>query len=544
MAPGTHDERRRRPRPRSLPSGRSTTTAAATLLFATLLLAGDSRYRVSDAPDPRWREGPVRYIITRSEDKEYLQLDTEEARRRFIEAFWRRRDPSPGTPGNEYRATFWQRVRRADSLYGKETPKPGWLTDMGKIYVLFGPPDEVSSDPVAEGRRGIIVWIYRNSPGVGPEKTMAGPNQVLAFAQDGSGEYRLTAEPTKVADVWEGLPDPQPPTGFMSAYKAQQKAFQEAFADYIGLTDPVIRAHGGPPQGGALGLTMQLARLQQPPDEWQLDSEVRTREFFGTIPFRARADFFNQGPGRAEVILTVAVRSSIVTYKTTPQGEVPSVEILGTILDSTATTQVLALERVGGFAAAPENLAAGIDDDLLFQARAALEPGAYLARLTVLDEVSGRSSTSDTPFTVPDFGGGALVMSSVTMARSIAVAPPGERTYRIGNLRVLPRLGNDFGSGEELSFYYQVYGAGRRDGTGEPKLDVAYIFMAAQGETIQEIGRVTFEDQSAEAHGYSVPLKGWPAGTYVLRIAVTDEIASREVTRDIAFRILEEQAGS
>jgi GWxTD domain-containing protein len=512
---------------------------SAVVLCAAPLLAASSRHRVSDAPTPEWREGPIRYIITKSEDKEYSQLDDQEARQRFIESFWLRRDPTPGTPGNEFRATFWRRVRRANSLHGKDTPKPGWLTDMGKIYILFGPPDEISRDEMAEGRRGIIVWMYRNTPGVGPNKVMAGANQVIAFAQDGSNEYRLTAEPTKMADVWEGLPDPQPPSGVLARFKAQQEAFQEAYGEYIGLTDPVIRAHGGPPHGGALGLTMLLGRLQQPPKEWELTSEVRTQEFFGALPFQARADFFRLGDGRAEVLITLAVRSSVVTYRTPSRGEEPAVQAYGTIFDSTGTIRIASIEQAGGFTPARENLSAGLDDNLLFQARVILKPGAYRAQLTVLDEVSERSSSSGTPFTVPDFGRPGLEMSSISLARSIESAEGRDRAFRLGKLRVLPRMGNAFAAGDELAFYYQIYGADRAQETGEPRLDVSYIFMAAQGEEIQEIGRILFEDQTAEAHGYVVPLEGWPAGSYLVRIEVADAIGVQEASREIAFRILE-----
>lgn len=523
---------------------RTAAALVAAALLACFPAAAKSRYRVSDAPDPQWREGPVRYIITKSEDKAFQELETEAERVRFIEEFWLRRDPDPSTPGNEYRADFWRRVRRATSLYGKSTPKPGWLTDMGKIYILFGPPDEISRDEMNLERRDITVWIYRNTPGVGPSRLLAGANQVIAFARDSSGEYRLTTEPSKTADVWEGLPDPQPPMGQMAGFRARQQAFEQAMADYIGLTDPIIRAHGGPPTGGSLGLRMTLARLQQPPREWELNSEIRTREFFGSLPFRARADFFGMDDGRCSVLLTVAVKSMVVTYRGTPRGDEPAVEAVGTLFDSTGTVEIGSLDGTAGFRPAPENDRARLDDDLIYQARVVLPPGSYRARLTLLDEVSGKSSTSETPFTVPDFSAMPLAMSSVSLARSISSAEEGDRGYLIGSLRVLPRLGNVYQAGEELSFYYQIYGAARSEETGKPMLDVTYTFLAAQGEDVMEIGRVAFEDQNADAHGYALPLEGWPAGSYVVRIEITDSVAGTSVARDLAFRIDEPASGS
>src|SRR5262245_58385320 len=70
--------------------------------------AGKVAGSTGDAPHSRWREGPVRYIITSDEDLEFKQLSTDEARGRFIERFWARRDREPRTLINEYRLEFWQ----------------------------------------------------------------------------------------------------------------------------------------------------------------------------------------------------------------------------------------------------------------------------------------------------------------------------------------------------------------------------------------------------------------------------------------------------
>ena len=532
-------------------AGRTPVGPIVALLFLGLLAAAAedepsrsrSRYRLSDAPVPEWREGPIRYIITRSEDNEYRDLDAEEDRRRFIETFWRKRDPTPETPGNEFRSQFWKRVRDANSNYGKMSPRPGWLTDMGKIHILLGPPDDISRDEMAQGRRGIIVWTYRNSPSVGGQGPQTGPNQVIAFAQDASGEYRMSSEPSRLADVWEGLPNPQPPMGQYAFFEARAKAYQEAYARYVGLSDPIIRAAGGPGLQRPLEAEMILARLQQPPKEWSLTTEVTTREFFGSLPFRARCDFFKASGPQAHVILTVAVKSRSVTYRATPSGEQPDVRVYARVLDSTATELALSLEGEGDFAPAVENLLAGIEDDLLFQARAALAPGSYVVRLSIFDDVGGRSGTSDTPFSVPDFGAGRLELSTVALAKTLeqVAAPAGASgtPFVIGTLRILPHVGQDFAPGEDLAFYYQIYGADRDPATGQPKLNVSYVFFAQGEDRLEEIGRTSFTGQAVESHGYALPLKGFPPGGYMVRVEVEDVVASRKVTRDILFRVLE-----
>ena len=94
----------------------------------------------------KWVEGPIRYISKKEEIKQFKSLDTDEGRAVFVERFWRRRDPSPGTLTNEYRQLFWRRVQEANNSFVDST-KPGWMTDRGKIWILYGPPTEIDSDP-------------------------------------------------------------------------------------------------------------------------------------------------------------------------------------------------------------------------------------------------------------------------------------------------------------------------------------------------------------------------------------------------------------
>jgi hypothetical protein len=286
---------------------------------------------------------------------------------------------------------------------------------------------------------------------------------------------------------------------------------------------------------------MMLSNLQQPPKEWTLRGEVNTRQFFGPLPFRARADYFKTTGREAEVLFNIALKSTAVTFRETPSGGKPSVRVYARILDSSAVGIVQALDHDYDFAPSPGNETAGLDDDLVYQARALIPPGSYIARITVVDDVSGRAGNSDSAFSVPDFSSPALELSTVTLARRLEDAPSDATStfvpFVLGSLRVIPRLSQDFAQDDDLAFYYQVYGAKPDASTGRPRLNVAYVFMISDGKKLAEIGRVVFDNQTTESHGYSLPLKTWPAGDYLLRIEVTDAVSSASVTRDLAFRI-------
>jgi GWxTD domain-containing protein len=100
----------------------------------------------------------LRYVATREEDDEIGKLQTEEARKAFWETFWKRRDPTPETPENEARDEFYQRVQYANQHFG--TGGPGWKTDMGRVYIIYGRPDEVVRNPFNFDRPPEEIWYY------------------------------------------------------------------------------------------------------------------------------------------------------------------------------------------------------------------------------------------------------------------------------------------------------------------------------------------------------------------------------------------------
>ena len=104
----------------------------------------------------------VGYIITKAERKIFLELPDSE-RDGFVEEFWKRRDPDPETPVNEYRLEYEARVKRAGELFRGEG-RPGWLTDRGRIYILFGPPSERLTYPMVASGYCQEIWYYGNFP--------------------------------------------------------------------------------------------------------------------------------------------------------------------------------------------------------------------------------------------------------------------------------------------------------------------------------------------------------------------------------------------
>src|SRR5437868_4406941 len=128
----------------------------------------------------KWMDEDVRWIITDEERSAFKQLSNNEERDQFIEQFWLRRDPSPDTPENEYKEEHYRRIAYANERFAAGIP--GWRTDRGRIYIMYGPADTIDSHPSGgsyqrpqEEGGGMTstypfeTWRYRYLEGIGQE---------------------------------------------------------------------------------------------------------------------------------------------------------------------------------------------------------------------------------------------------------------------------------------------------------------------------------------------------------------------------------------
>ncbi|MFP4082382.1 MAG: GWxTD domain-containing protein, partial [Candidatus Aminicenantes bacterium] len=154
----------------------------------------------------KWLEEEVVYIITPREKEVFLQLETDRERDLFIDAFWAQRDPTPGTPKNEFREQHYGRISYANQWYGKGTTKQGWQTDRGKIHIILGKPVSTQSF----GKTGKVVptevWFYQREPRAGLPSNF----YVVFFQEGGMGDYILYSPvrhgPGKLLESYIGNP--------------------------------------------------------------------------------------------------------------------------------------------------------------------------------------------------------------------------------------------------------------------------------------------------------------------------------------------------
>ena len=136
----------------------------------------------------RWAEKDVGYIITKTEKEAFFKLKTDVDRNTFIENFWKRRDPDPDTEENEFKEEYCERVAGTKQF---ASGIPGWRTDRGIVYILFGKPDKITKGRTNfKGLKDILFesWFYKNLDITSSEA------KFTFFDSTESNEFRLPKE--------------------------------------------------------------------------------------------------------------------------------------------------------------------------------------------------------------------------------------------------------------------------------------------------------------------------------------------------------------
>jgi GWxTD domain-containing protein len=481
--------------------GRVMTTAFATLLAVSAAEAARTPTSAAARKESlkQWLDGPIHYVITPAEIKEYKSLKTDTDRGAFIERFWRRRDPTPMTLVNEYRQLFWTRVREADEKF-LDSPGPGWMTDRGKIYILYGPPDEIGEDVnavagmQATDGKGFIRWTYLTPGG----RNDVDPVVHVPFVRDVSGEWKLSYDPrlSSLFFTWQQLDD-------------NRAAGMSSFLQTL--------QHGGDP----IEVMLDLGKLQEvPPQETILLDSVETVETFAYLPLSAEVDRF-QPPGKPFLaVITAAIPGE-------PGSDPPSV------LARVARKGAASDQRVLGEGSFRIE---GDGPDRVAQARVLLSPDTWDATVLSVEPVTGVGRIFRTRIE-PLGAGDKLRLSDLVLASSMAPLPYAaqasyESPYIIGGFRVTPKAVATVGRGNPVQAFFEIYG-------GAGPFQIAYQLEGREQDgRFVPLGKPQQSDATERGQGYALDTSPkWPAGAYRLSVTVRDA-SGESVSGTIPFTLV------
>jgi GWxTD domain-containing protein len=500
----------------------------------------------------KWLEEDVIYIITDEERAAFKQLSNDEERDNFIEAFWQRRDPTPDTEENEYKEEHYQRIAYANEHFAAGVP--GWRTDRGRIYIVFGKPDEIESHPsggeyqrpMEEGGGETSTfpfedWRYRYIDGIGQEVIIEFVDTCMC------NEYHMTIDRSeKDALLYT-------PNAGLTLY------------EQMGMSNKASRFSGGNMErlgAGPNSSTLQakqfdrleqFAKLQAaPPIKFaDLTEEVNSKVILNPMPFDVRSDFVKVTSDTVLVPVTIQMRNRDITFVNKDGIQRGTVNIFARL--STLTGKVVqTFEDTVQVDVPAELLPRTAENASVYWKALPLRAGRYKLYVAVKDVNGDRKGVWSRSIVVPEFSEDKLSTSTLVVADLMEPVPTkdiGTGMFVIGTTKVRPRVAPADGKpalfkrdkDQKLSFWMQVYNLGMDEKTHKPSATFEYNItnLATNKSVVQKTESTDTMGNLGEQVTLqkSIVAANLQPGTYKIEIKVNDNVSKQTIDPSAVFAV-------
>jgi GWxTD domain-containing protein len=488
-----------------------------------------------------WLEKDVTYIITDEERKAFKKLATDDERERFIEEFWRRRDPDPDTDENEFKEEYYERIAYANEHFA--SGMPGWKSDRGRIWIMYGKPDERETHPMGgnyerpsyEGGGNTTTypfetWFYRYLPGVGSGV------EIEFVDPTGSGEYRIARNPNE-KDALLMIPG-----GGLTL--SEQLGLSDK-SDRISGIGGVGTANYQREQDSPFSRLQLLADLSRPPQVKfnDLASAVNTGVIEeNPLNFDIRVDFFRQSDERVITALTIQTSNKDLVFQDSGGLQQARINIFGRIT-SVAGRRAGVFEDPVITTATTQELNEAKDRKSAYQKAVALAPGTYKVDVIVRDVTSGATGVRHVGFTVPRYDPQKLSTSTLVLAAKLEslIDQPAVGQFVIGQTKVIPNVSGIYQKGQPVGVYLQVYNAGIDQTTLRPSVDVEYALL----KDGKELGKQAEDWRGMSDSGQRLTLarlidtRQLAPGEYELAIRIRDRVSGQALSPSAKFTVVQ-----
>ena len=490
----------------------------------------------------KWLKEDVVYIITNEELAVFENLNTPTEKERFIEQFWARRDPTPGTAYNDFKEEHYRRIKYANERFAAGFP--GWMSDRGKVYIKFGPPNEIRSNPSGgihtrefyEGGGTTItvpfeIWWYRYIEGVGQDVEMEFVDRL------NSGEYRLAM------DHWEkevGFEMGIGPTTFEQLGLVSRTDMNRE--RYLGNPSNHY-IHSTRFQDQPMERLSRYSKLMKPPvirfDD--LRTVVETRVRFQQIPISVVAHITPVHESLSLALVTAKVQVSAENYVHTGNIWRSETQIYGRLTDLTGKViYEFDDDVVSNLRAAPSGLGSA---QRLYQRKIPVKRGRFKLQFVVREVKSEKTGTLDTVVVVP--GPTETLRGTLVLADRAAPVRPGESLVDpfvvTDDLKVYPSIDGQFAPSDRLGVYLEVHNLSQDMATQTADVKFRYSVLSKDGEPIADLARELeprrVENNSVVNAFFALPLQTLAAGEYSFQMEVTDLISENRLLLKDNFRI-------
>src|SRR5271165_767547 len=498
----------------------------------------------------KWLNEDVRWIITPEELAAFKQLSNDEERDAFIEQFWLRRDPTPDTPENEYKEEHYRRIAYANEHFASGVP--GWRTDRGRIYIAYGPPDQIDSHPsggyyarpIEEGGGDTSTypfedWRYRYIEGIGQEVNLEFVDPCMC------GEYRLTIDPNEKDALLHT------PNAGLTLYEQLGMANK---ADRIANSG--FGANAGPEAGmqnsNEFNKLELLAKISAPPKVKFKDLEevVSHKINVNLMPFEVMTDFVKVTGDTVLVPVTLQIKNKDITFVSKDGIQRGTVNIFGRVTGMTGKV-AQTFEDTVQVDVPTDLLEKTMEHSSLYWKAIPLRPGRYRFDVVVKDVNGDRVGTWSHGVLVPEYNEDKLASSSMILADHMERVPTknvGSGSFVIGQTKfAYPRLDGpngqpaSFKRDQRMNLWMQVYNLQADGKTKKSSAKIEYevvnvannqavVHSSESTDTMGNVGdQITLEK--------SLALNSFQPGTYKLTVKVDDNVSKQQIAPSVRFSV-------
>jgi GWxTD domain-containing protein len=502
----------------------------------------------------KWLDEDVRWIITDQEKKAFLSLSNDEERDAFIEQFWRRRNPNPDSPENEFREEHYRRIAYANEHFA--AGKPGWMTDRGHMYIAFGPADSTESHPsggnyerpIEEGGGETSTfpfetWHYRYLEGIGENIDIEFVDSCMC------GDYHMTIDRSE-KDALLHVPN-----AGQTLYEQMGMA-KKADRFKGGMEDLGPGPNSSTNQSKQFDRMEQFAKLEAPPEikfkdlglaEFLSSHKVLNGPFF---PFEVRTDFVKVTDDTVLVPITLQIKNRDITFNTKDGVARGDVSIIGRI--STITDRVVqSFEDPVEIEEPAELLPRTLNNASLYWKAFPLRPGRYRIDIAIKDVNNpDHVGVWAQAITVPRYDDDHLAASSLILADKMERVPSkeiGAGSFIIGNTYVRPRVNANpaspamFHQNQNLNFWMQVYNLGLDEKSKQNNARIVYEILNTDTNksvlNAQEDSKKLGASSDQLTLEKTLPLAGLVPGKYIVKISVDDDVTRQQIAQSAPFTV-------
>ena len=501
-------------------------------------------FKEIDSQYKKWLNEDVIYIIAPEERRTFLRIQTNEEREQFIEAFWQRRNPDPDSLDNTFKEEHYRRIAYVNEHFPSGIP--GWKTDRGKIYIMWGAPDEIDSHPTGgnwdrpmdQGGGSTSTypyedWRYRYLEGMGE-------NVEIEFVDPTStGEYHLTMDPSE-KDALLRVPG----AGLTMAEAMGTSSKAQRFS----RTDGTNQAMG---VGGQNTGKDEFDRLENyvnimrpPPVKFKdLEQVVTSRLVRDQLKFQYRFDFLRITSDTVFVPITVQIPVRQLSFQEKDGVDSASMNIFGRI--TTLSGRIVQTFEDTLRADYPSSLLQqSLGTSRIYQKAIPLSPNLYRLDLVVKDVNSGNVGVVNTRLAVPRFQDDQLSTSSLILADNIQRVSNkdiGLGQFVLGDVKVRPRLDASFIPSDSMGVFLQVYNLKVDEKTH--KADASVQFRILKDKETAPALRFDIPADKLPSHGEELTLENritlgsLAPGKYKLEVAITDNLTKQTITPTADFTV-------